>query len=237
MLLDRLHRPVRGVRIARRQAAGDGDDEIGAQIIPHRKLSSGEVERLLAQLSDVKGAIVTSALNTAEQEPFRTAGFAEREDLYLLNHNMVNRPARVRGAHRLRSGRRSDLATVLDIDRQSFDEFWALDKEGLHSARKATPVHQYQVATLDREVVGYAITGRSGRSSFLQRLGVAPHVRGRGIGTDLIANALEWAASGSAVSMLVNTQTRNERAKRLYESLGFTLSEERLVVLQWTRPR
>jgi ribosomal-protein-alanine N-acetyltransferase len=135
----------------------------------------------------------------------------------------------------MRSGRRSDASAVLEIDARSFDEFWALDRQALQAARKATPVHRYRVATVDRKVVGYAITGKSGSASFLQRLGVDPAVRGRGIGTELVADAMRWAVDDGAISMLVNTQVINETALRLYKMLGFELSDEQLMVLQWSR--
>jgi len=68
----------------------------------------------------------------------------------------------------------------------------------------------------------------------LQRLGVAPEHRGKGIGSQLVIDAMHWAKNDGATSMLVNTQTSNENALRLYESLGFVLSAEQLMVLQWT---
>ena len=234
MLLDRLSGPVRGVRIVRNDPQPSDPSEIGAQIIPHRRLFADEVATILNDLGDVTGTIVTSALNAHEQQTFRDMGFTDREHLYLFDHSLGNRPTRTGGEHRLRNGRRTDLNHVLTIDKLSFEKFWMLDRESLHAARKATPVHRYRVATLGREVVGYAITGRAGRSSFLQRLGVHPSARGRGIGTDLVRDGMEWAFREGATSMLVNTQTKNERARRLYEQLGFTLSDDRLVVLEWT---
>lgn len=236
MLLERLQRPVRGVRIVRKKPIPNSPDAIGAQIVPYRPLSTGDIERILAQLSDVQGRIVTSALSPMEQPSFRDAGFTTRESLYLLTHQLQDRPKETKGRHDLRAGRRTDTARVLDIDERSFDSFWALDREALSAARKATPVHRYRVATIDRKVVGYAVSGRSGRSTFLQRLGVDPEARGQGIGTDLIRDALDWAVSEGGTSMLVNTQTVNANAKRLYQSLGFVLSNDTLDVLEWTRP-
>lgn len=109
-----------------------------------------------------------------------------------------------------------------------------MDRTGFNNARKATPEHLYRVATIDKTVVGYCVTGRSGASSFLQRLGVSPEVRGRGIGTLLVQDALRWAHDLGAHHMLVNTQVTNENARRLYESLGFLLSSDQLHVLEWS---
>lgn len=235
MLLERLQRPVRGVRIVRKDPSVSHPGQISAQIIPQRRLTNHEITATLAQLKDVPGRVVTSALSESEQAQFLDAGFEQYEALYLLRHDLRDRPRRSPGRHRMRTGRRGDLSTVLDIDQRSFDEFWAMDRDAFHAAKKATPVHRYQVATINRRVVGYAINGRAGSSSFLQRLGVDLAVRGEGIGSDLVLDAFDWAAANGATSMLVNTQVSNTNARRLYERLGFTLADERLHVLEWKR--
>ena len=229
MLLERLQRPVRGVRIIIKN-----ESPFGAQIVPLRRLSVSEVERVLRRLGDVRGPIVTSAMTPIERDGFLEAGFVEREALYLLRHSLRSMPT-ADGVARMRAGRRGDLAAVLEIDHQSFEHFWKLDRDSFNSARHATPSNRYRVATIDRRVVGYAITGRSGRSSFLQRLSVDPTERGKGIGTQLVTDSIEWARVGGASSMLVNTQVTNETARNLYESLGFALDREQLKVLEWPR--
>lgn len=234
MLLERLQRPIRGVRIVHKSPSLSDPSGIGAQVIPYRRLDVAEVERVLAQLHSVEGIIVTSALASGEQSAFRTAGFVDREALHLLRHSLSDLPTAPTHPHRTRPGRRSDLNAVLNIDRDSFDDFWSLDRQALNAARKATPTHRYRVATIDGDVAGYAITGRAGLSGFLQRLGVAPEHRGKGIGSQLVIDSMTWALTEGATSMLVNTQTRNQTALRLYETLGFVLSREQLKVLQWT---
>lgn len=220
---------MRGVRIVTKSGR-----PFGAQIIPLRRLDVKEVRRLQRHLTDVDGRIVTSALSSIEQDGFREAGFVELEALHLLRHDL-HTTAKAAGAATLRIARRSDLPTVLDIDQRSFDDFWSLDRAGVLAARRATPVHRYVVATLDESVVGYAIAGRSGRASFLQRLGVHPNARGKGVGSQLVIDSLGWARNAGAASMLVNTQVRNETACRLYLSLGFALDDNQLKVLEWHR--
>lgn len=230
MLLERFSRPVRGVRIIIRE-----DSPLGAQIIPHRRLGVDEVRQLVDHLAPrVEGPVVTSAMTTVEQDGFVEAGFVERESLHMLRHSLRETPEH-HDVTSMRAGRRGDTARVLEIDAESFDEFWKLDRNGLAAARKATPVHRYRVATIDRRVVGYAITGRAGRSAFLQRLGVDPEVRGRGIGAQLVTDSLRWAIGEGSSSMLVNTQVVNDNARSLYERLGFELDREQLKVLEWPR--
>lgn len=232
MLLERRQRRVRGVRIVSRKAA-----PFGAQIVPMRLLDSDEVRLTLDQVSDEPGPIVTSALTEVEQQPFRDVGFVELDSLHLLRHDLTSVPSTKPLANKLRvrTGRRSDIGTVLEIDRLGFDTFWRFDRAALQAARRATPKHRFTVAMLDRRVVGYAVTGIGGATSYLQRLGVHPDARGRGIATFIVGDAIEWANGRGGQSMRVNTQLTNTAALKLYESLGFVLERERLEVLTWPR--
>lgn len=237
MLLDRLNRPLRGVRLVHRPSATP-DAAFRVQVVPLRPLTRDEVERVKEHLLDRSGPIVTTALSPAEQQPFLDCGFVPRESLYLLRHNLDKdtnyrtEPAR-QGNFKIRNARRSDLSTVLEIDRDGFDDFWVFDRQSLNAARRATPTHRYVVATDQRSVVGYAVTGHAGTTSFLQRLGVARSHRRRGVGGQLVVDALRWASSHGARTMLVNTQEINQGARSLYEAHGFVLDDQRLTVLKW----
>ena len=233
MLLDRLHRPVRGVRIVRREH-NDPDPSFRVQIVPLRMLGRSDVERLKTQFQDAPGPIVTSALGHREQAAFLEAGFSRRESLYLLRHDLTGVPPE-NGPAKIRNARRADLDTVLQIDREGFDNFWVFDREAIAHARKATPNHRYVVATIDRTIVGYAITGHANKAGYLQRLGVAAQSRRQGIGGQLITDSLHWAARAGAREVLVNTQEINETARNVYERHGFVLDDERLTVLEWER--
>jgi len=234
MLLERRQRRVRGVRIVSRKAA-----PFGTQIVPMRLLDAREVKLTLDQVLDQDGPIVTSALTEIEQQPFRDVGFVELDSLHLLRHDFTPVPRRRSSSNsprlRLRPGKRSDIEVVLEIDRLGFDSFWQFDRPAFQAARRATPTHRFSVATLDRRVVGYAVTGFAGVTGYLQRLGVHPDVQGRGIASFLVCEAIEWAVGRGGQSMRVNTQLTNAAALRLYEGLGFTLERERLQVLTWPR--
>lgn len=189
-------------------------------------------------------SVVTSALSLDEQEPLITAGFAIHKRLHLLGLDLseYGDPKRVSsGANtrecqmpstriRLRRGRRRDTRAVLEVDTAAFDSFWRFDQESLGDARAATSFSRWRIAH-DGGVVGYAVTGRSGPVSYLQRLAVHPRHQNRGIGTVLIHDALGWAKAHGAIEMLVNTQDTNTGGLSLYERLGFVRKPQGLAVL------
>ena len=177
--------------------------------------------------------VVTGALAAVEQRAFLAAGFAEAERLHLLSHDLSGLSATRSPSARLRRARPRDRAAVLRVDHRAFPSFWQLDDAGLTDALTATPHARFQVAVdepTDR-VVGYAISGRSGRNGYLQRLAVDPAERGRGLGRWLVTDGLRWLARWRVDQCVVNTQWGNEVALGLYERVGFRRLPEALAVL------
>lgn len=82
-----------------------------------------------------------------------------------------------------------------------------------------------------RPGAGYAVTGRSRRRGFVQRLAVDPAAQRRGIGRALVLDALAWLHADGIDEILVNTQEGNEPALALYQQLGFGRLPEHLLVL------
>ena len=157
------------------------------------------------------------------------------------------RPRTRRARTRRAKGR--DWDEILAVDQQSFDEFWHFDRDGLKDSIDATPVSRLRIIrgadlvgiperpagspskTPDNELVGYALTGHSGASGYLQRLAVHPAYRQQGIGTLLVNDAIAWIRRRGATTGWVNTQKSNESALRLYQKLGFILHEHPLTVM------
>ena len=180
----------------------------------------GVIERCLGMMQARRyKAVVTNALSPADSLPFVDAGFAVRERLHLLSHDLHQLPP---VATATRRARRRDHAAILDLDATAFDGDWHLDHDGLAQALRATPVTRFRVtASASMPIAGYAITGRSGRNGYLQRLAVHADARGCGCGRALVADALWWLRRRSIDQALVNTQLDNSAALSLYESCGF----------------
>lgn len=209
-----------------------GDHSI-AYVVPMPGRSPGPegLRRCLDELRE-RGyrSALTSALGAGEQQAFLAAGFSVHEELHLLRHDLQRVPTPTATAT-LRRGRRRDEAAVLDVDRLAFDAFWRFDQVGLADARSATPVSRFRVAD-DGAVAGYAITGRAGRTGYLQRLAVHPRVQRQSLGSALVADALRWSARRGAAAVMVNTQADNHGALALYERLGFVREAYGLAVLE-----
>ena len=176
---------------------------------------------------------VTSPLTEAAAVPFLEAGFGPHEELRLLVHDLDPVDARAPTGPALRRGGRGDRAAVLDLDDRAFPPAWRLGASGLREALRATPAVRFRIASrpAGREPVAYAVTGRSGRRGYLQRLAVDPEARGRGYARALVADALRWVRRGGGRRCLVNTQADNHEALALYEACGFRRLPSGLSVL------
>jgi len=177
-------------------------------------------------------SVLTAALSPPEQQVFLERGFTVHEHLHLLRHRLATPIPRPGGTSR---ARRRDRDAVLAVDHAAFDAFWRFDGAGLEDARRATPTSRFRVVR-DGGVEAYAVTGRAGTLSYLQRLAVRPGVQRRGLGTRLVLDALAWAQRRGATSMLVNTQETNGPALALYEHVGFVREVEGLDVLELPLP-
>lgn len=168
-----------------------------------------------------------------ESAGFVAAGFSVSERLHLLERvvNSADRRATpVPSGVELRRGRTADIDRVLAVDARCFGSFWQLDLDGVQDARSATASARFRLAFDQDRLIGYAITGRQGRSGYLQRLAVDPECRRSGVGTALVLDGVRWLAMWRATSVLVNTQETNTTALALYERLAFHRKPEGLAV-------
>ncbi|MBG81214.1 MAG: hypothetical protein CMJ39_10980 [Phycisphaerae bacterium] len=138
----------------------------------------------------------------------------------------------------------SDLLAVLEA---SYED--TLDCPGLRGLRATEDVikgHQstghfipslWTLAIHQEKTVGCVLINESnnGKQAELVYLGLAPEVRGNGYGRVLTCHAL-WLAKRERLHYLsLAVDMKNTPALRLYESLGFSATNQRLAVIRSTR--
>ena len=160
----------------------------------------------------------TGALGPGEIAPYTAHGFAVEATLILLRHGLRDSFSPCRET--FRRVRRGDWSTLAAIDDAAFPPYWHFDERSLRDAQAATPSSRTRVAG-GRSPIGYAITGRTGSTGFVQRLAVHPSATGRGIGRALTLDGLHWLRRRGSKQAFVNTQDDNKRALALYLDLGF----------------
>ena len=225
-----LNKSAFGVRVRIRE-----DNRSVAHVTPLTPIANLSRDPFLGYLGTLQQSgvqqVFTSALRAKDQRFFYDLGFTLHEELLLLGHNFatpLSTPLQP-----TRRGRRSDRSAILHIDESAFPEFWRFDQSALSEAIKATPKTRIRV-NAQYPLAGFAITGRSGRLGFLQRLAVHPQHQRSGLGRSLVADALLWSKRRFVRELLVNTQMENVGARELYESMGFSKKSAGLAVLQWS---
>jgi ribosomal protein S18 acetylase RimI-like enzyme len=188
-------------------------------------------------------AVRTGALYPAAAAVFTACGFTVIDRLVLLERALLgNQPERRGRATRessLRRVRRRDLDTLAEIDQSAFPAGWRNDPTSLSEIADATPSARSRLAHAggrsDNRPLGFAITGKAGTTGYLQRIAVHPDAQRRGVGRQLVDDAVDWLMRRGASRALVNTGLHNAAARRMYEQASFERLGDQLVVLEHRR--
>lgn len=182
----------------------------------------------------------TSALSARPDSALREVGFSPVQDLMLMSMAHWTPPQfslppdiapkkAMRWGSRLSSSLRDD---ILRLDARAFGDTWALDSDSFSDALRATSRSQVFVARHKGVLQGFAIVGATGGTGYLQRLAVDAHAQRTGIGSCLVAAAVQWSSRKGCRHTVVNTEINNRPAQHLYEKIGFVSLPNRLTVLQ-----
>jgi ribosomal protein S18 acetylase RimI-like enzyme len=131
----------------------------------------------------------------------------------------------------LRAARPDQTETVLALNAAAFGPFWRYDQRTV----------LFWVMTADRvmlaeqggRALGFALTTLNTTDGYAQLIRVATHPASRrqGIGRQLVADAIHYAADVGAAGVSLNTQDSNTASQRLYEALGFRPTSGALSVM------
>jgi ribosomal protein S18 acetylase RimI-like enzyme len=120
----------------------------------------------------------------------------------------------------VRDVRLADFPVLVSLDELDFHPLWRNSQETLRRWRATLPY--FVVAVAEDEPVGYCYcsVGDEGHGHLI-RMAVHPAWQGRGIGTRLVAEAVEFFQQAGVPRITLNTQEENTRARRLYRKFGF----------------
>jgi ribosomal-protein-alanine N-acetyltransferase len=157
------------------------------------------------------------------------AGFDLVDRIVYFEQSVPSAPLSERSEAAVRPIRGNDLSTLLSLDSCAFEPLWRFD-QGHFMELLVTSGHS-TIAERSGQAVGYAITDVVGDTGFVVRVAVHPDAQGEGIGSGLLADALNHCRASGASVVRLNTQESNTASHRLYQRFGFRRAGRRIPVL------
>jgi ribosomal protein S18 acetylase RimI-like enzyme len=121
----------------------------------------------------------------------------------------------------IRPAQAADLAELARLEAGAFDPLWRHSEGGLAGA--LNHARTFDVAERDGQLVAfqYSVEGFDATSIHLVRITVRREAQGQGVGSALLAHALQtdWRMGYERVTL--NTQLDNHNSRRLYRKFGF----------------
>jgi len=114
----------------------------------------------------------------------------------------------------------TDLEGVLDVEAESFSNPWTRDMYAWELQNRSV-CHVVLVRTADCRVAGFCAFWLVFDEVHINNVAMRPRFRAQGIGTALLQHVLAEARRLGARRATLEVRASNERARRLYERLGF----------------
>lgn len=118
----------------------------------------------------------------------------------------------------LRPVRADELGRIQEIERASFSSPWP---RSAFELAVRTPRIVFQGAERGHELVGYVVAVRDEDGVLIANLAVHPDARRHGVGSDLLAEAVDWAQALRAPCCHLEVRVSNAAAIGLYRRHGF----------------
>ncbi len=129
---------------------------------------------------------------------------------------------------RFRPAQAADLGNLEQIDINAFQPLWRNSETGFTLARRHA--FSFDVVEYGGRVVGYQCSTLMRKGAHLSRISVDPSVQGYGVGSALLAHAVEGYRQRGVETITLNTQLGNLNSRRLYERFGFQPSGQQFPV-------
>jgi ribosomal-protein-alanine N-acetyltransferase len=119
-----------------------------------------------------------------------------------------------------------DLEGVLEVEAASFTNPWTRDMYAWELQNRSV-CHIYVVRTPEHPVAGFCAFWLVFDEIHINNVAILPQLRGRGIGTALMAHVMEEGRRLGAKRATLEVRASNEGARKLYERLGFFIAATR----------
>ncbi len=164
--------------------------------------------------------------------PLQERGFTLFRQLYAYDKFDYQIPTPGKQNVHLRRAEPRDIPILLTLEELCFEQLWRYDELSFVEIMHTHPY--FVVAELDGQVVGYQFNALDGSYGYLVRIAVHPTYNSHGIGTRLMAEAIQFFQSAHSTRIMLNTQQENAHAHRLYEWFGFERIEQMGFILRLT---
>jgi len=114
----------------------------------------------------------------------------------------------------------TDLEGVLEVEAESFSNPWTRDMYSWELQNRSV-CHIFVVRTAACRVAGFCAFWLVFDEVHINNVAMRPQFRAQGIGTALLQRVLAEARQLGARRATLEVRASNERARRLYERLGF----------------
>ena len=118
----------------------------------------------------------------------------------------------------IRPATMEDLPQIIIIDREAVIPSWS-KKAFIHELE--SPNSFFNVAAIERTIVGFCILRRAGDEAEIYRMAVYKPYRRRGVANKLMISMLNYALDNKLESIFLEVRKSNEAAIALYEKHGF----------------
>lgn len=118
-----------------------------------------------------------------------------------------------------------DLLDVVEIEESSGLSLWGWDAYRAELDRRESvmlvAVESVRSGATERRVEGFVAARLNADELHINNIGVREANRKRGLGSSLLASALEWGAARGAVAAVLEVRAGNIAAQKLYGKAGF----------------
>ena len=124
----------------------------------------------------------------------------------------------------IRKANKSDIDAIHYIEKESFSDFYPSSfLEDLFEKN-----HDFFVISVDGNIVGYAVTKiKTGGIVHIVAIAVLSKYRNKKLGTKFLGSIHDYYNASKTNYFFLEVKNNNEKAIRLYKSLGYNISEFR----------